>query len=1115
MATVPNLSSSAANAQASKNRIPGLCDCSEPSEKSALILYPSLGTPLMLKKGQSKCSIFIVGEKGLRSPAGAGGDIPAHAPNLHVFVDRHLRVYPIEKKDIQTDTTVGTLFGDGKTCDVAKQHLDAWRVGSFDAGALIKDRHGRPFATIAPMAVKVYKDLAGGDIYEVELDLKAAPFKPINGESFMSFAWMVKLNDEGKKLIPGATHAEPQDLMIARFLKEQADKDPYHFRNIHEFDLKKGAPHTANALPPQKSDTADQLKSWHPVKYMPARALKLGHLSDVHVNVRHTALGQSPARVIEGEMVGEAAWNQPVGTKVCNAFDALRQLFRNLASGDGKEKADAVLLTGDLIDFNRNINPAECGKSIGEQWKSFNLLNNIHHKTHGPRLYPRGLDDMLVFSLVRAVYREHKLPVFMTSGNHEAYQVPYGISARVEAGDMENWAFKLGVLETASDPAKLGEIAKATVSASGGALREQAQGTVDKTAGWFKSATGLDPSEAAERAAQRAAKAAPGIARDVAEKLRGIDDDRARSLAKKVESAGQAMDGSELAKHLKELEAASKWTRGKANEGMSRDHNMTVYEACLAYGPTYGQALTGFNFDGGQFDWFYALFTPLADIVVAYGAESDDATGAGALQVIAPMGWGTNENFKNLGEMADDALKKKGIPLGVDRQGAGILPRATESWSTSQFELLTQAQAFKKASGKTLTVASHFTIVSFDEPVPLTSVKDNVDLVRFWPHNSTTGVPNLEAGFNKANVGTCERGLNDYFERYVRAGRQRPKGAAQVDWHFSGHSHRSAVYKAQWSRSGDSDKPCVEIVSARDPGVHGKQTVAPDTQTALIVSSCGGPIGYQNFDGELSAWTGRPPAGSLLDCATGVIQQVSTHRSRVEDGKAYNEKPRLAVALDYLWVMRSLPAKGDIKDPIYLLRHKEGFPTTIDVYMSPQVTKLGCIVGMAIWVFEGGKNAKKEHVRKWTRLSPSWAKHPTDPERAVLSLGGPDLVALNSAMNTGVAGQYKDQSGREGAKYRKVRQAFCEVALQAPAPTKAGDDWGKDMLCDKDAWVFPLEISIADETLSPRSMWQFTRPNGERGEVPDWDFLVEHFEDKGYLAPNDVIVGRASSSKRV
>lgn len=138
--------------------------------------------------------------------------------------------------------------------------------------------------------------------------------------------------------------------------------------------------------------------------------------------------------------------------------------------GDKIEKADAVLLTGDLIDFNRNLNPAQVAagkatgnKAIGEQWKSFNLLANIDDPSNGKRLYPRGLDDMLVFSLVREMYRKHSLPVFMTSGNHEAYQVPYGISARVEEG---SWGYQLGSLEVKADPENLAVVAGRGASAT-------------------------------------------------------------------------------------------------------------------------------------------------------------------------------------------------------------------------------------------------------------------------------------------------------------------------------------------------------------------------------------------------------------------------------------------------------------------------------------------------------------------------------------------------------------------------------------------------------------------------------------------------------------------------
>jgi len=54
----------------------------------------------------------------------------------------------------------------------------------------------------------------------------------------------------------------------------------------------------------------------------------------------------------------------------------------------------------------------------------------------------RNLDDLLVNSLLRHAYRELNLPVFLTTGNHEAYQIPYGISPRQNA-----WVLAAGVLE--------------------------------------------------------------------------------------------------------------------------------------------------------------------------------------------------------------------------------------------------------------------------------------------------------------------------------------------------------------------------------------------------------------------------------------------------------------------------------------------------------------------------------------------------------------------------------------------------------------------------------------------------------------------------------------------
>jgi hypothetical protein len=654
---------------------------------------------------------------------------------------------------------------------------------------------------------------------------------------------------------------------------------------------------------------------------------------------------------------------------------------------------------------------------------------------------------MLVFSLVREMYRKHSLPVFMTSGNHEAYQVPYGISARVEAGAMDNWAFKLGVLEAATKGSNvddlLGKGASASVQAGVQALGGPLFG---------------------------------------------------RWLNRSVKGAVKSRASAEVAEHKKDLEAASAWTRGKANEGMSRDHNMTIYEACLAYGPTYGQALTGFNFNGGQFDWFYALFTPLADVTVAYGAHSDDKHGKGTLQTLAALGWGTSENFKNI----TDLDSKDG---GVDRQGAGILPRAVESFSDDQLALLKQAAAYKEASKSTLTVASHFTIVSFDEPEPFSNVDKAEDRCSFVPHNGATGV-GLKAAFNQVNVGTCERNQAVYLEHYVNVPGRRGKGPG-ADWHLAGHSHRSGVYKVRWQQDNARAVATrrVQIYSAKDPGIHEVQTVPPDTETALIVSSCGGPIGYQNLDGELSAWTGRPPAGTLLDPVTGRISQVSTSRCRIEDGRAYNEKPRLCVALDYLHVMSGLPEKGNIVKPLEfgdISRFATG-NTQIPLRLSRQMKTLNCIVSLTLWVFEGGKDAAGDDVRKWHRVGTKLDKLGS-PSSATISNEG--MAALSRAFATGVVGKQTDSA------FRRIQATFCEVGLRKPEPMKADEDWAKDMQCT-DPWVFPISVVSLN---AGRTMSNLVRVGGEKGEVPDWKWLAQTFEDNGYIDPKIAIAGKASAA---
>ncbi|WP_304306028.1 metallophosphoesterase [Pseudacidovorax intermedius] len=1027
-----------------------LCDCSEPTPLTAVILYPSLGTPLLLAPGQKKCSVFIATAAPLGVANTAAGSLsldrkaivtPMDGDSAHsaaATVARHLRLVPMEGPKPATDTTVGALTGDGRDCATARRTIRVWRVGSFTAGALIHNQKGEAFATVSPQAVAAYASAGFGSahVYEVELTLDALAVQPETG-TFKSFAWMVQPTADQKKDYPTLCQAatvHAQDLIVEAFLGAQT-RDARHRHlaangngprrgleaTLLEYDVEATAASARDLIQGNQ-----RLAAWHPVIRLDSRKpLKLGHLSDVHINVRHCALAKSPAKVIE-----DAQFTQPpVGQRVCNSFNALKQLFDQFGASGRPDTA--LLLTGDLIDFNRNIDPARVGHTIADQWKRFNVMNQLNT----PGLYPRGLDDLLAFSLVRHAYTRLKLPVFMTSGNHEAYGVPYGISPRIN-----DWSGALGVLEDATDALEQGRWG-----------RERQLNETETLAGMVAWA------------------------------------------GKVAVNASKQLQIKDLAATYNDFDKASAWHSNKGNEGIAADHNMTIFEAALAYGPTYAQVLTSNNYSLDNYDWFYALFTPLEDAVIPVGAEPHQPSPA--MQVLALLGWGQGENYKNLvSGLTGDYVG------GVDRQGAGVLPRATQSFSEAQLALLAQAQQHKRRSpGASLAAASHFTLINYDEPVAYSAKPQDM---RFVPPRGP-GNPVASAGFNHVNTGTCEINQARYFDTAVRS-----KGASDgpasphvpadacVDWHFSGHSHRSGVYEVAWRQvsAPASSRPTqpvrsIEVQSAHDPGIHGPQPAAPREHTRFVVSSCGGPIGKQNLDHELDSWTLRPPSGTLLDPAERLIRQIKTLRSNRSAGRPLNEKPRLCVALDYLAVMSADPKKNIVPPLRFESVQLPASGGRVPIKLSPTVAKLDCIASVRIWVFEGGEDHERQAVKNWHVLSPAFGH---DANGAGMMLTRGDLKVLDQAV---AAYANADSSNGHRARGRGVEQAFFEVVLKRPTTSK--DDWSADMDCS-DPWVFPLNIWAGNFDWGLRT-WAFQRWYGERGEVPDWDFLSKHYPEKGYI----------------
>ncbi|MDR3300212.1 MAG: hypothetical protein LBU43_09515 [Candidatus Accumulibacter sp.] len=89
---------------------------------------------------------------------------------------------------------------------------------------------------------------------------------------------------------------------------------------------------------------------------------------------------------------------------LAQAAPTLSAHLQQLAAAS-KPETTPQLLTGDTPPQE----PQGAATAIGELWKDFNILANYEN----PKKYPRGLDDILIYSLVRNAYVQHRLPVFM------------------------------------------------------------------------------------------------------------------------------------------------------------------------------------------------------------------------------------------------------------------------------------------------------------------------------------------------------------------------------------------------------------------------------------------------------------------------------------------------------------------------------------------------------------------------------------------------------------------------------------------------------------------------------------------------------------------------------
>lgn len=747
----------------SKNLSLPCASCADTAELQAVILYPALGTPLVAPAEEKRIRLFLIVEDKCVEQFGIQG---CEAPFAWHFINTHLRIYPfaqahktsadLQDKRLYTSPAaaqagISVRYKGRHGHEPAKLSELGWkdRLINHQGHIVANIRHsalnlfinnqistGRSgsiplepaFHSVAQVADTRNQPLP--HLFEIELAFDALTVKP-QPDTMYTLAWMVTCvyrRHRGSFKSP-VSHWEHQDKLVYDFFA-QMQRTQQHFAEPFCFELQGLRP---DRWPGQKLDEAHRIKPFHPFIFKNNKPrLDIGHLTDLHFSCRQFALAQADAAILEGI-------SEPVGPKLANGIHATFDLVEQFRSG--ADQVDALFLTGDLVDFNRNLAPEQVkGAAPKDQWPLYNLANKLDQ----PGCYPRGLDDMLCYSLVHHAYT-HNLPVFMVTGNHEAYDEPFGISPRVNS-----YASKL-----AANPSRR---AFAVEDALGAAKDHEPQGTLKS----------YDPNQSKGN----------------------IDLDWCPN----------------------DMAAIS-----KANEGIPADHNLTIYEACLIYGPTFAQIMQSWNFMPDNFDWFFTLFTPLADFAVPYND-----------QLLSGLEWGDAER------MLEGSYKP-----------SGLLPRAIEALNARQLALLRNA-CERQASQHLLF--THFTSASFNPTLAFT-----------------------QSAFCDTDKVSDEENYGTFTERRMPLFQMLDQN--QIHGHYSGHSHRSGAYKVDLTKGKVYGHNL--SFSGKDPA---KQIPDPATR-CWVGTNCGG-MGVQNLEGELYGWSLMPPAGYRIAGSSGRVARVVQTRSK-------------------------------------------------------------------------------------------------------------------------------------------------------------------------------------------------------------------------------------------
>jgi len=273
------------------------------------------------------------------------------------------------------------------------------------------------------------------------------------------------------------------------------------------------------------------------------------------------------------------------------------------------------------------------------------------------------------------------------------------------------------------------------------------------------------------------------------------------------------------------LSAPLSWFNKRPNEGIPADHNLTFYEAILAFGETYDElkfSLTAGNFEKEKLKWFYTVLTPFADFAVP-----------SPKQVFVGLAWGDEEDLIDPWQ----------------GQGVGHLPRSDDAVTDEQLSLLRSC-----TTGRALILTSHFTFVSWVETIPMQIAREGeIDI-----KDRAVGK------YSDYNMGTFEINRKALFSEQL--------GNFKIPLVLNGHSHRRGLYAiTEWGQN--SVKTTFSDFGGDNVGA----------VPLIMVPDSAGPLPRLNQKNELRQFGSDRAAGAkVLFNSQGSVQTVNTVQTRTQ-----------------------------------------------------------------------------------------------------------------------------------------------------------------------------------------------------------------------------------------